>query len=163
MSMYDNGRYTCKVTGQGIGETKNAKLPQLYVSFYPLMRLLEGGENEPIADPEKRSLSRLLTNRDGEVTDKMASCLKADLSSIGFDGDLEGCVPGSDSFFDCTGNEFTARCSHETRDGKEYDNWQIEWPRSKASPLDETKIAQLNAMYAGKLSATKEKATDDRF
>jgi len=160
---YEEGRYRCKVTGQGIGETKNAKLPQLFVSFYPMLQFLPGGETENIESPDKRSLSRLLTTRDGEVTDKMASCLKADLESIGFEGDLEDFVPGSDGFFDCTGNEFTARCSYETRDGTQYENWQIEWPKRGGSPLESTKIAELNAMYSGKLAPKKEKATEERF
>ena len=53
---FEEGRYCCEVTGQGFGETKVAKLPQVYVSLSPLLRILPGVKG-----------SRLQTRR-GEAT-----------------------------------------------------------------------------------------------
>ena len=167
---FEEGRYCCEVTGQGFGETKVAKLPQIYVSFSPLMRIMPGGEREPVADSERRSYSRLLTNRDGEVTDNMQKYLKLDLESVGFVGELEDFAPGSAGFCDCTGNEFIARCEYQERDGTQYENWSIEWPPRSGggggSSLDEAAISSLSALYSSSLSKAKtkkEKATSERF
>jgi hypothetical protein len=169
---YEEGRYCCEVTGQGFGETKVAKLPQIYVSFSPLLQIMPGGEREPVADAERRSYSRLLTNRDGEVTENMQKYLKLDLESIGFVGELEDFAPGSEGFCDCTGNEFIARCVFTERDGTQYEDWSIEWPRrgggGGGSALDEASISSLSALYSSSLKETKaktktEKATSERF
>ena len=166
---YEEGRYCCEVKGQGFGETKVAKLPQIYVSFSPLLRILSGGEREPVADAERRSYSRLLTNREGEVTEPMQKYLKLDLESIGFVGELEDFAPGSPGFCDCTGNEFIARCEHQERDGNQYENWSIEWPPKSgggASPLDDVAISSLSALYSSslkKVKTKKEKTSSERF
>ena len=168
---FEEGRYCCEVTGQGFGETKVAKLPQIYVSFSPLMRIMPGGEREPVADSERRSYSRLLTNRDGEVTEPMQKYLTLDLQSVGFVGELEDFAPGSPGFCDCTGNEFIARCEYQERDGNQYENWSIEWPRKSGdgggSSLDDASISSISALYSSSLkkakATKKEKATSERF
>ena len=166
---FEEGRYCCEVAGQGFGETKVAKLPQIYVSFSPLMRILPGGEREPVADSERRSYSRLLTNRDGEVTESMQKYLTLDLQSIGFVGELEDFAPGSAGFCDCTGNEFIARCEYQERDGNQYENWSIEWPPKSGggSSLDDASISSISALYSSSLkkakATKKEKATSERF
>ena len=168
---FEEGRYCCEVTGQGFGETKVAKLPQIYVSFSPLMRIMPGGEREPVADSERRSYSRLLTNRDGEVTEPMQRYLTLDLQSVGFVGELEDFAPGSAGFCDCTGNEFIARCEYQERDGNQYENWSIEWPRKSGggggSSLDDASISSISALYSSSLkkakATKKEKATSERF
>jgi len=168
---YEEGRYHCEVTGQGFGETKNAKLPQLWVTFNPLVRYLSGGEREPVADAQKRSISRLLTNRDGDVTDDMQKYLALDLQCLGFSGDLEDFGPDSDNFCNLTGNEFIARCKYTQRDENEYENWSIEWPSGGggggSSALEDTTIAHLSSLYSAvpkKGEQTKEKATtSERF
>lgn len=167
---FEEGRYCCEVTGQGFGETKVAKLPQIYVSFSPLMRIMPGGEREPVADSERRSYSRLLTNRDGEVTEPMQKYLTLDLQSVGFVGELEDFAPGSPGFCDCTGNEFIARCEYQERDGNQYENWSIEWPPKSGgggSSLDDASISSISALYSSSLkkakATKKEKATSERF
>ena len=168
---FEEGRYCCEVTGQGFGETKVAQLPQIYVSFSPLMRIMPGGEREPVADSERRSYSRLLTNRDGEVTEPMQKYLTLDLQSVGFVGELEDFAPGSPGFCDCTGNEFIARCEYQERDGNQYENWSIEWPPKSGggggSSLDDASISSISALYSSSLkkakATKKEKATSERF
>ena len=152
---YEEGRYQCEVMGHGIGETKNAKLPHIWISFIPVFRLTGDGEREVIEAPDKRSYTRLLTNRDGEVTEKMEQFLKADLEAVGFQGELVDLVRDSENFWDCTGNGFVAKCSFTTRDGNEYEDWQIEWKRAGGTALNDTTVAQLNALYGG-LKGSKE-------
>ena len=160
--MYEEGRYLCECTGQGIGETRSAKLPQLWVGFMPAFRLLSGGEREVVEDAEKRSASRALTNRDGEVTEEMQKYLAADLKAIGFSGELEDFVPGSDNFFDCKSNEFVAKCSHREFDGKTHENWQIEWNGGgqRTAGADSATVSQLSALYSTTMPKSNKKATE---
>jgi len=155
MTTFDEGKYLCRVTRQALGETKNGN-PQFVLSFDPMgMVDSRNPEGDLIACPNyERSVFRSITKK---TVDWVLDEVKHLCELAGIKESLSGFEyldPNTSGFFDFTGVEFEATCSHETWEGKTREKWSI-WTGGsmEVTPLDNSKARKLNSLYGKELKS----------
>lgn len=144
--MLDKGGYIGAITAQGFNEAKTGN-PQFWFDFEVQAKKAGDGSAEPLAEPEKRTYYRV-------ITEKTMPFLLEDLRTIGYDGtSLAMLEPTHPQHFSLVGNVVEMYCGHELYEGKTKERWSVSQGQAAREPLDKSKLRTLDSLF-GKFART---------
>lgn len=154
---YENkGRYRCRVTGQGLGKSKEKQTPFFFIKFEPMKLIVGPEQEEDVTRAYERTAIRYMT-------DKTLDYAIEDMLALGFEIDAPSQIdldhPRSHSI---VGQIVEMYCQHENKDGQDYERWSVAKQGGGGmvvEPIDKSASKALDAMFGSSLK-TKRKMAD---